>query len=207
MLWLIEDDDAYRDVIVRVIERANDFTCGGAFKSCEEALNSLDAESAPDVVLMDIGLPGMSGIEGVRQITSVSPGTHVIMVTVFQDDEKVFQAICAGASGYLLKSAKTSEIVEAVHTVLDGGSPINARIARKVLDRFAGMNAPEKDYGLSPREKEILHLLVDGHSMKQMADKAFISYYTVDKHIRHIYDKLEVHTQREAVAKAVKERL
>jgi DNA-binding NarL/FixJ family response regulator len=206
-LWLIEDDEPYRNAIAAVIDNADGMMCERAFPSCEPALDELHRESPPDVLLMDIVLPGMSGIEGVRQFKSISPSTHIIMVTVFQDDEKVFQSICAGATGYLLKTAPAMEIVEAIRTVLNGGAPMNARIAHKVLDMIAHANAPQTDYRLTNREKEILHLIVEGLTLKQAADKAFLSHHTVDTHVRNIYSKLQVHSRASLVAKAMKEKL
>jgi len=207
-LWLIEDDEPYRNTIVRLVNQTGHMECTQVFSRCEDALVMLKEEDPPDILLVDIGLPGgMSGIEGVSQFKAKAPETEIIMVTVFQDDEKVFRSICAGAAGYLVKTASASEIVQQIQVVLDGGSPINARIARKVLNMFTHSNAPEHDYRLSAREKEILHLLVEGNSIKQIADKVFVSYHTVDTHIRHIYEKLHVHTRASAVAKAMKERL
>ncbi len=206
-LWLIEDDEPYRTTIAKLIQQTRGLECTRAISSCEDALKFLAEESAPDVILMDIGLPGMTGIEGVRHVKSISPSTHIIMVTVFQDDEKVFQAICAGASGYLLKTSPAHEIIGAIQVVLGGGAPMNARIARKVLDMFSQMNAPQNDYGLTQREKEILHLLVEGHTIKHIADKLYLSYHTVDTHIRNIYSKLQVHTRTNAVTKALREKL
>jgi DNA-binding NarL/FixJ family response regulator len=206
-LWLIEDDEPYRNAIVKLIGQTQDMECTLAVSSCEEALNAFDSESLPDVVLMDIGLPGMNGIEGTRRVKSIAPSAQVIMLTVFQDDEKVFNAICAGASGYLLKSAPAQEVIQSIKTVVQGGSPINARIARKVLDMFSHVNAPQNDYGLTQREREVLHLLIEGQSMKQIADSLIIGYHTVDTHVRNVYSKLQVHSRAGAVAKAIKEKL
>lgn len=206
-LWLIEDDEPYRNAIVKLIGQTQDMECTLAVSSCEEALNAFDSESLPDVVLMDIGLPGMNGIEGTRHVKSIAPSAQVIMLTVFQDDEKVFNAICAGASGYLLKSAPAQEVIQSIKTVVQGGSPINARIARKVLDMFSHVNAPQNDYGLTQREREVLHLLIEGQSMKQIADSLIIGYHTVDTHVRNVYSKLQVHSRAGAVAKAIKEKL
>jgi DNA-binding NarL/FixJ family response regulator len=206
-LWLIEDDEPYRNAIVKLIGQTQDMECTLAVSSCEEALNAFDRESLPDVVLMDIGLPGMNGIEGTRHVKSIAPSAQVIMLTVFQDDEKVFNAICAGASGYLLKSAPAQEVIQSIKTVVQGGSPINARIARKVLDMFSHVNAPQNDYGLTQREREVLHLLIEGQSMKQIADSLIIGYHTVDTHVRNVYSKLQVHSRAGAVAKAIKEKL
>jgi DNA-binding NarL/FixJ family response regulator len=156
---------------------------------------------------MDIGLPGMNGIEGVRRVKAISPETRVIMLTVFDENEMIFQAICAGASGYMLKSESTEKIITSLHEVLNGGAPMNAQIARKVIDMFARFAVPKGDYGLTAREREILQALVDGLSKKQIADKLFLSFHTIDMHMRGIYSKLQVHSRSGAVAKALKENL
>ena len=159
---------------------------------------------------MDLGLPGLSGIEGVRHLRVRSPGSKVVILTIHEDDQKVFDAICAGAVGYLLKPSPPERIVEAIREVERGASPINASIARKVLDAFArGGMAPSvtPDYGLTPRETEILELLVEGLTMKAIADRLGVSYHTIDNHLRNIYCKLHVSSRTRAVAKAVQERL
>jgi DNA-binding NarL/FixJ family response regulator len=207
-LWLIEDDEPYSNTLKRLVDNSGRMECTHVFRRCEDALAVWSEEGPPDIVLVDIGLPGgMNGIEGAAQFKSRSPRTEIIMVTVFQDDDKVFKSICAGASGYLTKSAPASEIVEQIQVVLGGGSPINARIARKVLDMIAESNAPKNDYNLTARESEILHLLVEGLSIQKIADRLFVSYSTASTHIRHIYEKLQVHTRASAVYKAVTERL
>jgi DNA-binding NarL/FixJ family response regulator len=151
----------------------------------------------------------MSGIEGIRHIKAVSPATHVIMLTVFDDQEKVFKAICAGASGYLLKTADEDAVAGAIHEVLQGGAPINPRVARLVLNMFASRSAPPaaQNYGLSDREREVLELMVQGLVKKEVAERLHVSYHTVDNHFRSIYTKLQVHTRGGAVARAVSEHL
>jgi DNA-binding NarL/FixJ family response regulator len=206
-LWIVEDDDLFRNSICGVINETKDIRCERAFSSCEEALKLLEKEYAPEVVLMDIGLPGIDGIEGVKRIKSISPATDIIMLTIHTEDEKVFKAICAGANGYLLKSSTGEEIIAAVKEVLGGGAPMNAQIARKVLDMFSNLAAPKSDYGLSDREKDILRLMTDGLTKKAIAEKLFISYFTVDTHLKNIYVKLHVHSGRGAVAKVLKEHL
>jgi len=209
VVWLIEDHADSRRVLARVLNRAPTMQCPCAFASCEDALAALDTQPAPYVILLDVGLPGMSGIEGIRHLKARSPATHVIMLTVFDDQEKVFNAICAGASGYLLKTADEDAIANAVHEVLQGGSPINPRVARLVLNMFASSRAtpPEHDYGLSGREREVLELMVQGLVKKEIADRLALSYHTVDNHLRSIYAKLQVHTRGGAVAKALSEHL
>jgi DNA-binding NarL/FixJ family response regulator len=176
-------------------------------QSCEEALAHLDTGTAPDVILMDIELPGVDGIEGVQKVKSVAPSIQVIMLTVFDEDEKIFRAICAGASGYLLKSTSPDRIIEALKEIVTGGAPINSHIARRVLDMFAHIAAPKGKYDITPAEKRILGLLVEGEPKKQIAHRLGVSFFTVDSHLRNIYTKLQVHNQTGAVAKALKERL
>jgi DNA-binding NarL/FixJ family response regulator len=209
-VWLVEDNELYRGSLAALLAATDDLACGLSVGSCEEALAGLDAGEVPDIVFMDIGLPGMSGIEGTRRIRSLSPTTRVVMLTVHEEDGKVFEAICAGASGYLLKSAPADRIVEAVRQVVSGDAPINGQIAAKMLRLFAGLAPREpaaESYGLSPREREILQHLVDGMTMKQIARRLGVSYHTVTTHVRNIYEKLHVHSRGGAVSKAVREGL
>lgn len=206
-IWLVEDNDRFRENIQALINETSGLTCAMAVPSCENALARLTTDAAPDVMLMDIGLPGMNGIEGIRRVRSLAPSIQVIMLTVFDDNEKIFQAICAGASGYLLKSAAPDDIVQSLKEILKGGAPINAQIARKIVDMFAEIAAPRGDYGITDAEKEILHLLVEGEPKKQIAHQLGVSFHTVDSHLRNIYIKLQVHSRSGAVAKALKEKL
>jgi DNA-binding NarL/FixJ family response regulator len=208
IVWLIEDQRDTRRVVARVLSHAPTLQCACAFASCEEALAALRTQPVPDVILLDVGLPGMSGIEGIPALKALAPSTHIIMLTVFDDQDKVFKAICAGASGYLLKSADEDGIADAVHQVLAGGAPINPRVARLILSMFASRDAaPRQDYGLSAREREVLELAVRGLAVKEIAEQMGLSYHTVDNHLRSVYSKLQVHTRSGAVAKAVSERL
>jgi DNA-binding NarL/FixJ family response regulator len=206
-LWIVEDDDLYRNSISGLINQTEGMRCEHAFRSCEEALKLLEKEYAPEVVLMDIGLPGMSGIEGVQHIRSISPATDLIMLTIHEEDEKVFKAICAGASGYLLKSSTPEEITRAITDVLGGGAPMNAQIARKVLEMFSKIAAPKGEYHLTEREKEILRFMTEGLTKQAIADKLFLSYFTIDTHMKNIYQKLHVHTRSGAVAKVLKDNI
>ncbi len=207
VVWLVEDNDLYRETLAALIQETEGMSCPLAVRSCEEALQALTDGEPPEIVLMDIGLPGMDGIEGVRRIHALSPSTRLIMLTVHEGKDKVFQAICFGASGYLLKSAPPQEIVESLRHVRQGAAPINPYIAAKLLELFDHLEPPRGDYGLTRREKEILLLMIDGLIMKQIADRLNLSYHTIDTHIRNIYDKLHVHSRGGAVAKALKERL
>ncbi len=206
-VWLVEDNDSFRNNIKKLVDLAEDLQCEKAFPNCEEAIKELDTAAAPDLVLMDIGLPGMDGIEGVRRLKAMAPSIEVVMLTAFDENDKIVQAICAGASGYLLKNTSAEDIIESLKAILNGGAPINAQIARKVLQMFSKIAATHDDYGLTVREKEILRLLIDGLIAKQIADKLSISYHTIDTHIRNIYSKLQVHNRSGAVAKALKERI
>lgn len=206
-IWLIEDNDSFRNALARVINDQPWMTCDQNFSSCEDALAKLAGASPPDVILLDVGLPGMSGIDGIKRLRDIAHDVRIIMLTMFDDHDKVFKSICAGASGYLLKTTPTDKITEAIREVLDGGAPMNAQIARLVLERFAAMAAPKEAYGLTDRERKVLELMVNGLIKKEIADKLSLSYHTIDSHLRNIYQKLHVHTRAGAVVKAVRERL
>lgn len=182
--------------------------CNNDFISCEDALGEMkNSELDPQIILLDIGLPGMSGIDGIPLLKSIAPSAKIIMLTIQDDNESIFNAICNGASGYLLKDSSSDKILSAIKEVLNGGAPMNASIAFKVLEMFKNFIPEKKDYNLSLREIEILHLLVEGLPKKLIADKLSISYHTVDSHLRKIYEKLKVHSASSAVAKALKENL
>lgn len=207
-VWLIEDNDAYRDAVARVVNAAEGLTCPQTFAACEEALAEFPTAEPPDVILTDIGLPGMSGLDGVPKLKASAPKAQVVVLTVFEDDDKIFRAICAGAVGYLLKMSPVEDVIAAIREVRSGGSSINARIARRVLEMFGKLTpAPAGDYGLTDRERGVLDLMVKGFIKKEIASKLGLSVHTVDSHIRNIYDKLQVHTRSGAVAKALKEKL
>ena len=206
-IWIIEDHAAFRRTLLRVLGAENDMRCTGDFDSCEKALAALTKDEVPDLILLDVGLPGMSGLEGIRLIKERSPKTLIVILTVFEDDDKVFSAICAGAAGYLLKTSSVTEITQAVRDALAGGSPMTSRIARRVLDMFTKFAPKHSDYGLSEREKEILQLMTNGLIKKEIAEKLTLSVHTVDTYLRRIYEKLEVNTRTGAVAKALKEGL
>lgn len=208
-VWLVEDNTSYRESIDLIVNQSKSFICNAQFSSWEKAIKMLEdpEELLPDIILSDIGLPGMNGIEGVARAGKVAQDIPVIMLTVHDEDDKVFDAICAGAVGYLLKSATEVEIIGAMKQALAGGSPMNAGIARKVLDRFARMTSPKKKYYLTDREKEILEFITEGHTKKAISIELNISFHTVDTHIRNIYKKLEVNCRSDAVAKAIRERL
>ena len=206
-LWIVEDHAAFRRTLVRVLNAETDLQCSRDFDSCEKLLAALAKPDVPDLILLDVGLPGMSGLEGIRLIKERAPKALVVILTVFEDDDKVFQAICAGAAGYLLKTSSGADITQAVRDALAGGSPMNPRIARRVLEMFSKLAPKQNDYGLSEREKEILQLMTTGLIKKEIADKLTLSVHTVDTYLRRIYEKLAVNTRTGAVAKALKEGL
>ncbi len=206
-VWVVEDNTLYRENTADVLNDTVGIGCPVAVASCEEALAELDGGALPDIVMMDIGLPGMDGIEGARAIRARSPATRVVMLTVHEEDDQVVEAICAGASGYLLKPSSPERIVEAVREVQAGAAPINGFIAGRLLDMFARLVGTRTDYGLTTREKEILEGMVDGLVLKEIAARLNVSYFTVDTHVRNVYEKLHVHSRGGAVAKALRERL
>ena len=206
-VWLIEDHKTYGERLAKALNRVQGITCPQRFTACEDAFEALTTESPPHVLLLDVGLPGIDGIDALARLRQLAPKTAIVILTVFEDDDKIFRAICAGASGYLLKTANTEDIAAAIRSAAAGGSPINPTIARRVLDKFIQANPPQKDYGLTPREKEILQLLVQGLSTKEAAAQLEISYHTADGYIRDIYEKLQVNTRSGVVAKALKEGL
>ncbi len=206
-VMIIEDDDTYRESLRAAINGSEYLACPFACESCEAALEILKKDFAPEIILLDIKLPGISGIEGIPKFKAFSPATHIIMLTVFDDDDLIFNALCRGAEGYLLKSSTPQQIRDSIQNVMCGGAAMTPTIAAKVLKMFTHYAQPTGDYNLTPREKEILQLLVDGVSKKQLADRLCISLYTVDTHLKNIYSKLHVHSQIDVIAKALKEHL
>ena len=206
-VWLIEDNPAFQRAAMRALDAAPEICEVRAFTRCEEALAAMEAGETPEVVLLDVGLPGIDGIEGIRRIKAIRPEASIVMLTVFEDDEKIFQALCAGACGYLLKSEPMRTVITAIEQAVAGGSPMNPRIARRVVEMFARLASPKKDYGLSDREGAVLELMVEGLPKKQFADRLQINQHTVDYVIRCIYRKLHVNCMSAAVSVALKERL
>jgi len=198
---LVEDNDQLRGTLARVISRAEGFQCLSQYGNAEAALEALPKEK-PNVVLMDINLPGMNGVECVRQLKQLVPGIQVIMLTAYEDTENIFNSLAAGASGYLLKRTSSAELIEAIRDVQKGGSPMTAHIARKVVQSFQKAGAStQPTENLSQREQEVLDCLSHGLMYKEIAEKLGISYETVHTYIRRIYEKLQVRTRTEAVAK------
>ena len=206
---IVEDNDKLRGTLARVLNRAEGFRCVSQHPSAEDALKELPGIK-PDVVLMDINLPGMNGVECVRKLKPLLPQTQVMMLTVYEDTENIFNALAAGASGYLLKRTPTKELIEAIREVQQGGSPMTTHIARMVVQSFQKSVAAPAALGasaggslseLSEREQQVLDLLAQGLIYKEIADKLNIGYETVHTYIRRIYEKLQVRTRTEAVAK------
>jgi RNA polymerase sigma factor (sigma-70 family) len=198
---IVEDSDKLRETLVRVLNRADGFSCVSHYANAEDALKDLP-QAKPDVVLMDINLPGMNGVECVRQLKKIAPEIQVMMLTVYEDTENIFDALAAGASGYMLKRTAGKELLEAIAEVKRGGSPMTTHIARKVVQSFQrSAAAAAQTESLSEREQQVLDLLSQGLMYKEIADKLNISYETVHTYIRRIYEKLQVRTRTEAVAK------
>ena len=204
---IIEDLLEVREGLAVLINGTSGFECAGRFRTMEDALAGIDA-SRPDVILTDIGLPGMNGIEGTRILNARYPSVPILALSVYGDDENVFDAICAGASGYLLKSTPPARLLDALTEVVAGGAPMSPEIARRVITVFRDFRPPERaSYRLTPQETELLKLMVDGHHYKTAAREMGISTNTVSFHLKHVYQKLQVHSKSEAVAKALRERL
>jgi len=206
---IVEDNDTIREGLAVLINGTNGYKCVGSFGDCESfllKLNTLDA----DVVLMDIALPGISGIEGIKKAKKIKPDIDILMLTIYEDSEKVFDALCEGACGYLVKKTPPLKLLEAIKEVYEGGSPMSSQIARQVITAFKeskSIKDENLEFELSPREKEVINLLAGGNNYQQIAEQLFISVDTVRHHIKNIYKKLHVHNQSEAVAKAIRKKI
>jgi DNA-binding NarL/FixJ family response regulator len=198
---IVEDNDQLRGTLARLLNRAEGFACLSQFATAEAALEGLPKER-PQVVLMDINLPGLNGVECVRRLKQAAPEISAVMLTAYEDTENIFNALAAGANGYLLKRAPRAELLEAIREVHRGGSPMTTHIARKVVQSFQRTEpSPQPGETLSAREQEVLDHLSQGFLYKEIAEKMGISYETVHTYIRRIYEKLQVRTRTEAVAK------
>lgn len=205
---IVEDNDLFRNTLAKLLNEREELKCEDAFGSVEAALKAIvEGSVEPDVILLDIGLPGLNGVEGIPKFKALCPEVKIIMLTIHDDDDHIFKAICAGAAGYLLKDSPSEKILAAIDEVMKGGAPLNSHIAKRVLELFRELAPPTGDYNLTAREREILKLLVGGLNKRQISEKLFVSHHTIDSHVRHIYEKLEVYTRSGVVAKAVKERL
>ena len=204
---IIEDRREIREGLTMLINGTPGYACAGAYRSMEEALPRIGTAQA-DIALVDIGLPGMSGIEGIALLKERQPELLMLMLTVFDDDERIFDALCAGACGYLLKRTPPARLLEYLKEAVSGGAPLSPEIARRVISLFREVRPPERaDYQLTPHETRLLKLLVEGHNYKTAAAHLNVSVNTVATHMRHIYEKLHVHSKSEAVAKALRHRL
>ena len=204
---IVEDNSGVRGTLARLISSASGFRCVSQHPSAEEALEEIP-KIKPKVVLMDINLPGLNGVECVRRLKPLLPECQFIMLTVYQNTENIFQALAAGATGYLLKQTPPAELLAAMRDVLSGGSPMNSHIARKIVQSFQRSPAETAEpVHLSPRESEVLDLLAKGYLYKEIGERMGVSYATVHTHIRHIYEKLQVRSRTEAVAKHLSQQM
>ena len=204
---IIEDHQKFRECLEFLLNNTAGYRCISSFRSMEEALAKIDV-NLPDVALVDIGLPGISGVEGVRILKERYPSLVMLMNTVYDDDERIFQALCAGASGYLLKKTPPAKLLESLQEAIAGGAPMSPEVAQRVLALFREVRAPEQgDHDLTPHELRLLKLLVEGHSYKTAATTLGVSVKTISFHLQKIYEKLQVHSKSEAVAKAFRKGL
>jgi DNA-binding NarL/FixJ family response regulator len=201
---LFEDNDRLRESLAYLLNSDQNYIVKGDFDNCNQAVEIIK-RLAPDVVLMDIDMPGKTGISGVAMVKQTRPETAVIMYTVFEDDERLFQCLCAGANGYLLKKTPPARLFDAIREVLEGGAPMSPIIARKVLTSF--QQKTDNQYNLTSRETDVLQLLIKGNSIKVIADDLNMAFDTVRSHLKKIYLKLHVNCGKEAIAKALKEKL
>ena len=204
---IVEDERDIRECLTFLIDGTDGYACTGSYRTMEAALDQI-GNQLPDVVLSDIGLPGMDGIEGIRILKERHPALLILMLTVYDDDERIFDAMCAGASGYLLKKTPPAKLLESLKEAFAGGAPMSPEVARRVITLFREIRPPDRaDYQLTPHETRLLKLFVEGHIYKTAAVELGVSVNTVNFHVRNIYEKLQVHTRSEAVAKALVNRL
>lgn len=204
-IGIVEDNIKIRNLIQRYLDMQENMSCKTAVDSVEEMLKHLEQYDAPDVLLMDIQLPGMSGIEGIGIIKKKYPDVEILMLTIYHDSHKIFDSLVAGASGYLLKHTSLPEIKESIENLIEGGAPMSPQIARKVIQHFnKPVNEKKTESDLTPREQDIVNGLVDGLSYKMIADRFDISIDTVRAHIRNIYKKLHVNSKAEVIAKSLR---
>lgn len=206
-IGIIEDDEIYRDTLVDSLTDHEQFVCLFDVSSSEEAHKFIQTNELPDIILHDIDLPKMNGIDSCKVIKSISPSIRILMLTIFDDDEKVFSAIQNGAEGYVLKDTTPDRLIEFLNDIYKGGSAMSPFIASKVLKALSEKSMPTQDYGLTEREIEILKWLTNGLSKKQIAGEMNVSFHTIDTHLKNIYSKLHVHSQIELLSKVFKENL
>ena len=204
---IVEDQRRTREGLTALIDGSEGFRCVSSWESLEQALASGGA-IAPDVLLLDLGLPGMSGVEGIVPLRSKFPQAAIVVLTVYEDNDRVFEALCAGAVGYLLKNTPPIKLLDSLRDAVAGGSPISPEIARRVVEIFRRFRPPARaQYNLTPHELRLLKLLVEGHSYKTAAVELGVTMNTIAFHIKNVYGKLQVHTKSEAVARALREHL
>jgi DNA-binding NarL/FixJ family response regulator len=204
---IIEDQRKLREYLAVLIDGTEGFHCAGSFRSMEEALARIGFD-LPDVALVDIGLPGMDGIEGIRILKQRYPKLILLAHTVYDGDERIFDALCAGASGYLLKKTSPARLLESLREAVTGGAPMTPEVAHQVIKIFRDIRPPEKpDEQLTPHELRLLEMLVEGHNYKTAAAELGVTTHTISFHLQRIYEKLHVHSKTEAVAKALRNRL
>jgi DNA-binding NarL/FixJ family response regulator len=210
VVWIVEDHEPLRRNLQRLCAPARKLSCSATFASAEAMLKELraaDDSAKPDVMLMDVGLPGRSGLDALADVIALAPDCRVVILTVFEDEKKISDSIRAGACGYLLKTAMPDDIVEAIHEAANGGSPMSPAIASSVVKLLAKLMKPTTPVALSPREREMLSLIVEGLTAKEMADRLDVSVHTIDTHTRHLFRKLGVHSRAAAAARALRDRL
>jgi DNA-binding NarL/FixJ family response regulator len=204
---IIEDRREIREGLAMLIDGTDGYECVGAFPTMEDAIARIH-QDLPQVALVDIGLPGMSGIEGIAILRERHPDLALLMLSVYDDDERIFKALCAGACGYLLKKTPPARLLESISEVISGGAPMSPAVARKVIYLFREFRPPEQsEFHLTPHETKLLRMLVEGHNYKSVAAELSVSINTVSFHMRRIYEKLQVHSKSEAVSKALRQRL
>ncbi len=204
---IVEDVRTIRDGLATLLDFTEGFTLTGSYRSMEEAFVKIPG-NVPDVLLSDIGLPGIDGIEGTRQLHEKFPEMTILMITVYDDDERIFDALCAGATGYLLKRTPPAKLLENIREAVSGGAPMSPEVANRVIKLFREVRPPERvDYDLTPHETRLLKLIVEGHNYTTAAEQLRVSYNTIKFHMRHIYEKLQVHSKSEAVSLALKNRI
>ena len=211
-IWLVEDNEIFATGVQRTIDRLDGMRCGGSYQSVEQAFAALGSGGKPDVILLDVQLPGMDGITALSHLKGMAPETQIVILTAFDDADKIFRAVCAGASGYVLKSSTGEEIGEAIRQVIAGGASMAPEVARKVLDTLADQKGRENSqdddaYALTARQRDILRLMAEGLVKKEIADALNISVTTVSTHMQRLYETLHVTTNTGAVAKALREKL
>ncbi|MBI4429289.1 MAG: response regulator transcription factor [Ignavibacteriales bacterium] len=207
-VWLIDDNEEFCTVVSAALSETPNIICSECFYSCEAAIESLSHEQQPpDVILLDIGLPGISAIEGIKRLLELSPRSRIIMLTGLNRDENIMRSLAEGASGYLTKSSTAHELIQAIRATIRGGAPMDPFTLQRLLRMFALQGISKSNYEITPKEKEILRLVVSGLTVDEIARNLALSFHTVNTHLKHLYNKLDVHTRSALATKILKERL